>query len=229
MTHDWKACEEHRECRAVSEVVSNWERAIGERTPTYVVTGFPRSGTSMMMRCLEKGGIPVERGPRDESHLELEAKTGYLPNPHGFYERGHGTEPWWFPAGVRGAVKMELASTAVMCPGGRYRVILMYRDQEAVRKSLEAYLEALQKVSVRKPQLEKALETCRAGRYEEMMAVARAHLENRRDVEHLILAGYQDVVERPREFFLAVKEHWREIDPEAAAAVPEGKWNRNGG
>ena len=50
----------------------------------YIVSGFVRSGTSMMMRCLEAGGPPCAY----DKTRDAETKTvhGYHPNPNGFYE-----------------------------------------------------------------------------------------------------------------------------------------------
>lgn len=47
-----------------------------------IVTGRPRSGTSMMMRCLEKAGIPMAFKP-DEKKEEMRIE---FDNPHGMYE-----------------------------------------------------------------------------------------------------------------------------------------------
>lgn len=55
--------------------------------PIYIVSGFPRSGTSMMMRAIETGGIPCVYstvGDADRNRNTL--IPNYVPNPHGFYE-----------------------------------------------------------------------------------------------------------------------------------------------
>lgn len=44
----------------------------------YIVTGIPRSGTSMMMQILEAGGVSVLKDDR--------ARTPDYHNPHGYYE-----------------------------------------------------------------------------------------------------------------------------------------------
>jgi hypothetical protein len=50
-------------------------RSRGE--PIVVVSGLPRSGTSMMMRMLEAGGVPV---------MSDGARTADVDNPKGYYE-----------------------------------------------------------------------------------------------------------------------------------------------
>ena len=47
------------------------------RKPIIVVSGLPRSGTSMMMRMLDMGGVPV---------LTDEIRAPDLDNPKGYYE-----------------------------------------------------------------------------------------------------------------------------------------------
>lgn len=44
----------------------------------YIITGIPRSGTSMMMQILERGGVNVLKDDR--------ARTPDYHNPHGYYE-----------------------------------------------------------------------------------------------------------------------------------------------
>ena len=51
--------------------------AKGQRAPVVVVSGLPRSGTSMMMKMLEAGGIPP---------LTDELRTADDDNPKGYYE-----------------------------------------------------------------------------------------------------------------------------------------------
>ena len=66
-----------------------------------IVSGLPRSGTSMMMQALEAGGIPV---------LTDNVRTRDVDNPKGYYEfeavKKTAQDASWAP-GARGkAVKM---------------------------------------------------------------------------------------------------------------------------
>jgi len=88
-----------------------------------VVSGIPRSGTSMMMRMLEAGGIPAltdgER-PADEH------------NPHGYFEyspvKRIADDASWI-AGARGkAVKIVYRLLVQLPPGVSYRIVFMERD-----------------------------------------------------------------------------------------------------
>lgn len=97
-----------------------------------VVSGLPRSGTSMMMRMLEAGGIaPVvdhERKPNDD-------------NPMGYYEyepvKALKEDSSWV-AGINGqAIKVIYKLVYDMPAAVNYRVIFMQRDLEEVLRSQE--------------------------------------------------------------------------------------------
>jgi Sulfotransferase domain len=104
------------------------------QTPIVVVSGLPRSGTSLMMQMLDAGGFPVltdaERLP-DES------------NPRGYYEyapvkRMHSGDTGWL-ADARGkAVKIVSALLPLLPAVYPYRIIFMQRDLEEVVQSQQA-------------------------------------------------------------------------------------------
>src|SRR5690348_4299457 len=103
--------------------------------PIYVVSGFPRSGTSMMMRCLEAGGIPCVYDTRgDEARNRNTLIPGYVPNPHGFYEDAPLQNPDW--SAFRGkCVKVVRDNLHLVPPGERLRVVYMGRDPAEIRRS----------------------------------------------------------------------------------------------
>lgn len=56
--------------------------------PTYIVSGYMRTGTSPMMRCLQAGGIkPVWREDREDFRRQY-VSSGYDPNVGGLFEMG---------------------------------------------------------------------------------------------------------------------------------------------
>lgn len=108
--------------------------------PVYLVCGYPRSGTSMLMRCLEAGGVPCVYDRRHDAALNQSSSVpGYVPNPHGFYEmpdRSHRHADW---AQFRGkAIKCLHDELAILRPGHRYRAAYLTRDPAEIRRSFAA-------------------------------------------------------------------------------------------
>jgi len=100
-----------------------------------VVSGLPRSGTSMMMRMLEAGGIPPvvdhERAPNDD-------------NPLGYYEfepvKALKEDSAWVD-GVRGqAVKVIYKLVYDLPAAVPYRVVFMQRELDEVLSSQETMM-----------------------------------------------------------------------------------------
>lgn len=103
-----------------------------------VVSGLPRSGTSLMMQILARAGWPVlcdDQRPADAS------------NPRGYYEFGPVRSSLRDASWVRGArghaVKVIHALLPGLPPEPRYRVLLMQRAMEEVLASQEAMLERI--------------------------------------------------------------------------------------
>jgi hypothetical protein len=116
----------------------------------HVVSGLPRSGTSLMMQVCEAAGIPVFTDGRrgaDES------------NPQGYYEHAgvagllqDGDRGWL--AGARGKVVKVVAPLLMALPemvvgdGQRVRVVFMEREMEEILGSQAAMLGRLGKPAV---------------------------------------------------------------------------------
>jgi hypothetical protein len=103
-----------------------------------IVSGLPRSGTSMMMQMLAAGGIePYTDGARaaDED------------NPRGYFEHHNATrlheDASWI-TGARGkAVKIVAHLLPYLPEGEEYRIIFMLRNPEEVVSSQSAMLDRL--------------------------------------------------------------------------------------
>jgi hypothetical protein len=96
-----------------------------------IVSGLPRSGTSMMMKLLEAGGLPP---------LTDNIRTADEDNPKGYYEfervkqlpKG---DVAWLPD-AQGRVVKVIAALLPHLPGGyEYRVIFMQREMSEVLAS----------------------------------------------------------------------------------------------
>jgi hypothetical protein len=92
-----------------------------------VVSGLPRSGTSMMMRMLEVGGLPLLtdgiRKPDED-------------NPNGYYEfepvKKLKDDATWVPDAKGKAIKIVYLLLCHLPANGRYKVIFMRRMIEEV-------------------------------------------------------------------------------------------------
>jgi hypothetical protein len=103
--------------------------------PVFVVSGLPRSGTSMMMQMLEAGGVPVLTDGVRQSDLD---------NPNGYYEfepvKALKHDASWIQ-GARGrAVKVVYVHLRHLPAVARYKVIFMRRNVEEVIASQDEML-----------------------------------------------------------------------------------------
>jgi hypothetical protein len=101
-----------------------------------IVSGLPRSGTSMMMKMLEAGGIPP---------MTDQIRTADEDNPKGYYEfervkkMPEGDTAWVAEAHGK-AVKVISALLEHLPPGYSYTVIFMQRKMEEVLASQKQML-----------------------------------------------------------------------------------------
>jgi hypothetical protein len=101
-----------------------------------IVSGLPRSGTSMMMQVIEAGGIPA---------LTDNLRTKDEDNPQGYYEfepvKKTREDPSWV-AGARGkVVKMVYRLLYDLPADQEYRVIFMRRNIDEVLASQKKMLQ----------------------------------------------------------------------------------------
>ena len=104
--------------------------SIDSRDVVTIVSGLPRSGTSMMMKMLEAGGLDLLidhiRGADDD-------------NPNGYYEfepvKQTKSAPDWLDRARGKAVKMVSALLRDLPPGHRYKVIFMRRRMQEILAS----------------------------------------------------------------------------------------------
>ena len=112
-----------------------------------VVSGIPRSGTSMMMRMLSCGGVPV---------LDDGIRRPDMHNPWGYYEFNRvkqlAEDKSWL-ADARGkAVKVIYALLHELPSEYCYKVIFMHRALEEVVESQDAMIGTLGMGGVRSPE-----------------------------------------------------------------------------
>jgi len=106
--------------------------------PVYVVSGIPRSGTSLMMNMLGEAGLPL---------LTDEARPADASNPRGYFEleavRRMRDDLGWLDEAPGHGVKVIHRLLAALPLDRTYRVILMLRPLEEVVASQTRMLEAM--------------------------------------------------------------------------------------
>jgi hypothetical protein len=101
-----------------------------------IVAGLPRSGTSMMMRMLEAGGMPV---------LTDNLRTADVDNPNGYYEFEQVKRPdqGWVDEAEGRFVKMVYKLIYKLPDHKRYKIVFMARNLDEVLRSQAAMLQRL--------------------------------------------------------------------------------------
>jgi hypothetical protein len=111
-----------------------------------VVSGLPRSGTSMMMRMICAGGVPA---------LTDQARAPDPDNPHGYFEfeavKRTREDPSWVSQAPGKVVKLVHLLLPDLPEGRRYRVVLMRRDLDEVLASQQTMLARQGRTGARMP------------------------------------------------------------------------------
>jgi hypothetical protein len=106
--------------------------------PVIVVSGPPRSGTSLLMQMLEAGGVEP---------LRDDTRPADAGNPRGYYEldavKRLPEDAGWLERAPGRAVKVIHALAPRLPEGPSYRVVWMERDLDEVARSQRALLETL--------------------------------------------------------------------------------------
>jgi hypothetical protein len=181
-----------------------------------VVSGLPRSGTSLMMQMLVAGGIAA---------LTDGARAPDEDNPRGYFEyepvKRTRREPSWLPQASNKAVKVVHALLDALPAGFEYRVILMKRPIAEVLISQRLMLERSGKLPAPIPA-------------ERLERVFRRKLQDAetwmtgRPGFRVLAVNYPDCVYRPATTASAIREFLGfSLNAEAMAAVVDQSLHRN--
>ena len=181
---------------------------------TYIVSGFMRTGTSMMMKALEAGGMKAEYKQSREEMRKRFADENYDPNIGGLYElERQDYKRLRFPAKYKGklikALNMGVPQMSPMPDG--IRVVFMRRDEEEIRQSYQAFF---------------GQELAMGNHFQKRMDDIIAKIRNRKDLLSLDVFWYRDVIENPKKYFQILKKHNWNIDIEKAVSVINPKYYR---
>ncbi len=181
-----------------------------KKRPVYVVSGLPRSGTSMMMKMLEAGGLDVVTDGIREANAD---------NPKGYYEFERvkqlpkGDTAWLNDA--RGKVVKVISALLVHLPEDHtYKVLFMRREMDEI-------LASQRKMLVRRGESTDRVDDGEMGAmFEKHMRKVYAWLDEHPNADYLdvsynrLLQGeIQPIVRQVNDFLGA------DLDEEAMAAV----------
>jgi len=148
-----------------------------------IVSGLPRSGTSLMMQMLAGGGVEL---------VTDNLRTADTDNPRGYYELGKvkqiKQDASWLPETRGKAVKMVSQLLYDLPPTECYRIIFMERDMEEMLLSQEKMLQRLGRSAAPREQIQQAY----------TLHLERLHdwLRQQANME-VLCVRYNDLIERP--------------------------------
>lgn len=168
-----------------------------------IVSGLPRSGTSMMMRMLEEGGLPA---------LVDNIRTADDDNPKGYYEfepvKKTGQNPAWL-ADARGRVVKMISALLKHLPSDKaYRIIFM-------RRNLDEILASQRQMLIRRGEPTDKVSD------EKMAAMFRDHLDkielwlSEQPNMDVLYVSYNDVLQAPGAYARQVNEFLGDVLDEA--------------
>lgn len=159
-----------------------------------IVSGLPRSGTSMMMRMLEAGGIPP---------LTDNIRTADEDNPRGYYEfepvKKTKEDATWLQTAGGKAVKLVYRLLYDLPADHQYHVIFMRRELSEVIRSQNAMLQRLGKQSGALP--EDKLQAMFAAQIAEFLDWAA-----KQPNFHLLQVDYNQMLQDPQPLVTQVNE-----------------------
>jgi hypothetical protein len=157
-----------------------------------IVSGLPRSGTSLMMQMLDHGGLPV---------VTDNIRTADTDNPRGYYEyeqvKKIKQDASWLPAARGKVFKMISQLLYDLPPTERYRIIFMERDMDEMLRSQDKMLERLGRKGAPHDQIKRS--------YGIHVEKLRDWLRQQKNIE-VLYVSYNDLVGRAEEQAQRVRE-----------------------
>lgn len=180
-----------------------------------VVTGLPRSGTSMLMQMLDAGGLPVLTDGKRKADKD---------NPRGYYELVNATklrqQKRWVKNGVGKGVKIVAQLLPYLPTDLTYRILFVERHLDEVMASQEAMLRRLKSKpsGFSKQQIQNA--------YVRQLRDVKLWLARNQELYCLFLQ-HRDILDRPNEAAQQINQFLGgRLDVQAMAAAVDGSLHR---
>lgn len=187
-----------------------------DRDTIVVVTGLPRSGTSMMMKMLDAGGVPPLTDGIREANVD---------NPKGYYEyervKKLPDDTHWIPLAKGKAVKVLAELVKYLPDTYSYKVIFMERN-------LDEMLESQRKMLIRRgkdpDELSKTELKDMFIKYRDMI---RDHVESHPTMD-VLYVGYNELMLDPEACVTGINSFFDgDLDTKAMVAVIDPELYRN--
>jgi Sulfotransferase domain len=176
-----------------------------------LVSGLPRSGTSMMMKMLEAGGLPV---------LVDHVRTADEDNPEGYYEFGRvkkiETDTAWLDDARGRVIKMISALLRHLPPTHRYKVVFM-------RRALEEVLASQRQMLIRRGKpTDATTDEKMAGYFTAHLRRVETWLAEQPNVD-VLYVSYNDMMQDPKALCARIVDFLGlPLDPSRMASVASG-------
>lgn len=179
----------------------------------YLVSSFYRSGSSMMMRCLDAGGMQIVYTRKQINYV---AFHGYYPTPGGIFETGVSEfrRPDFIQRYDGKAAKATIYNLMDL-PRHEYRLIFMLRNPESIRRSMLRYAPTAQFPNEDLTWL-----------YEKATDTILTALEKRGDYQ-VITTRYEDIINNPVIEFERIRSFGFPIDVDKATGIVDARLQRN--
>lgn len=186
------------------------------KQPVVVVSGLPRSGTSMMMRMLAEGGVPVVTDGLRRADDD---------NPKGYFELEvvrqlkEGNSAWLKDASGK-AVKVISALLEYLPPEYQYKVIFMERDSQETLASQKKMLD-------HRGQVSKLSDEDMERQFHEHLAAVKPWLVRQPNME-VLYVKYNSLLAEPEPFCERIAEFLDlPLNQASMLAVPDEQLYRN--
>jgi hypothetical protein len=184
--------------------------------PIIIVSGLPRSGTSMMMRMLAEGGLPV---------LTDELRRADDDNPNGYFELEvvrqlkEGNFAWLTEANGK-AVKVISALLEYLPHEHQYKIIFMERDPKETLASQKKMLD-------HRGQLSKLSDEEMQQQFHKHLAAMKPWLVRQPNME-VLYVNYNALIVEPGSYCEKISEFLNlPLNQNQMMAVPDGQLYRN--
>jgi hypothetical protein len=186
------------------------------KEPVIVVSGLPRSGTSMMMKILAEGGLPI---------VTDELRTAEMDNPNGYYElemvkqMSAGNVAW---LGDVGGKAVKVISSLLEYLPAQYMVKILFMERE-----IREILASQRKMLERRNEAPMVDDARMAEQFRKHLSIVKPWLARQPNMEVLYIS-YNALMSNPEPFCRRVNEFTcATLQMEQMLKVPNGELYRN--